>query len=104
RHTSFSRDWSSDVCSSDLSKFAPALANLGYVLRRRADQLPADDMNRGRLMAEAELKLREALNLAPKLVDEDGESWWGSLGGLHRRRGQLDDAIEAYKLAQQVTP
>ncbi|MFO7322227.1 MAG: tetratricopeptide repeat protein [Chloroflexota bacterium] len=86
------------------SKFAPALANLGYVLRRRADQLPADDMNRGRLMAEAELKLREALNLAPKLVDEDGESWWGSLGGLHRRRGQLDDAIEAYKLAQQVTP
>lgn len=85
-------------------QFALALANLGYVLRRRADALPPSSVDRGRLLAEAELKLRQALTLSPKLVDEDGESWWGSLGGLHRRRGQIDDAIDAYRRAQRVTP
>lgn len=84
--------------------FALALANLGYVLRRRAEKLPPDAVERGQLLAEAELKLRQALTLSPKLVDEDGESWWGSLGGLHRRRGQIDDAIDAYRRAQRVTP
>src|SRR5690606_27707570 len=29
RHTRFSRDWSSDVCSSDLGKYAPARATRG---------------------------------------------------------------------------
>jgi tetratricopeptide (TPR) repeat protein len=85
-------------------QFALALANLGYVLRRRADDLPKESVEKGRLLAEAELKLRQALTLSPKLVDEDGESWWGSLGGLHRRRGQIDDAIDAYRRAQRVTP
>lgn len=85
-------------------QFALALANLGYVLRRRADAMPASSVDRGQLLAEAELKLRQALTLSPKLVDEDGESWWGSLGGLHRRRGQIDDAIDAYRRAQRVTP
>jgi tetratricopeptide (TPR) repeat protein len=37
-------------------------------------------------------------------VDEDGESWWGSLGGLYRRRGQIDQAIYAYEQAGKVTP
>ncbi len=85
-------------------QFALALANLGYVLRRRAENLPNENVDRGRLLAEAELKLRQALTISPKLVDEDGESWWGSLGGLHRRRGQIDDAIDAYRRAQRVTP
>lgn len=84
-------------------QFALALANLGYVMRRRADELK-ESVEKGRLLAEAELKLRQALTLSPKLVDEDGESWWGSLGGLHRRRGQIDDAIDAYRRAQRVTP
>lgn len=84
--------------------FAPALANLGYVLRLRAEKLPQDDTLRGQLMAEAEMKLRQALEISPKLVDEDGESWWGVLGGLHRRRGQVDDAIRAYLKALDVTP
>lgn len=85
-------------------KFAPALANLGFVFRKRADKLPPEDINRGQLMAEAEVMLREALKQSPKLVDEDGESWWGSLGGLHRRRGQIDDAITAYEQALKITP
>src|SRR5690606_40779854 len=37
RHTRFSRDWSSDVCSSDLASFRPAINNelsLGSSLAR----------------------------------------------------------------------
>jgi tetratricopeptide (TPR) repeat protein len=37
-------------------------------------------------------------------VDDDGESWWGSLGGLYRRRGQIDQAIFAYNKAAEVDP
>jgi tetratricopeptide (TPR) repeat protein len=84
--------------------FAPALATLGYVLRRKAEKLTVQDIKRGELLAEAEQLMRRALDMSPKLVDEDGESWWGSLGGLHRRRGQIDDAIEVYKRAHEVTP
>jgi tetratricopeptide (TPR) repeat protein len=84
--------------------FAPALANIGFVLRRKAEPLNIRDIQRGELLAEAEQKMRQALALSPKLVDEDGESWWGPLGGLHRRRGQIDDAIEAYSRAHEVTP
>jgi tetratricopeptide (TPR) repeat protein len=38
------------------------------------------------------------------LVDDDGEAWWGSLGGLYRRRGQTEQAIKAYERAAEVTP
>src|SRR5690606_40493615 len=31
RHTSFSRDWSSDVCSSDLLKAAPQVAEVNLM-------------------------------------------------------------------------
>src|SRR5690606_40198758 len=31
RHTRFSRDWSSDVCSSDLHPRFPARANIGFL-------------------------------------------------------------------------
>jgi tetratricopeptide (TPR) repeat protein len=56
------------------------------------------------MLNQAESKLLEALKLSPKLVDDDGESWWGSLGGLYRRRGQTEEAIEAYRQAAKVTP
>ncbi len=45
-----------------------------------------------------------ALKRSPKLVDEEGESWWGSLGGLYRRRGQVEQAIYAYEQAAAVMP
>src|SRR5690606_40086364 len=35
RHTRFSRDWSSDVCSSDLSLPPPLVTRLGYVTLHR---------------------------------------------------------------------
>ena len=61
-------------------------------------------MERARAFNEAERHLTQALALLPNLVDDDGESWWGSLGGLYRRRGQLQEAVHAYREAARVTP
>jgi tetratricopeptide (TPR) repeat protein len=83
--------------------FPPALAALGYVYRRIGEKMSAG-IERDMMLNQAESKLLDALNRSPKLVDEDGESWWGSLGGLYRRRGQTEEAIEAYRQAAKVTP
>ena len=83
--------------------FAPAMAGLGYVTRREAEKVE-EGIQRREKMNEAEMLLLKALKLAPKLVDDDGESWWGILGGLYRRRGQIDEAIYAYQQATFVTP
>lgn len=97
--------------------FAPALAGLGYVQRRIGEDIGkkiSDDLNaderskllfeRDRLFNESENLLLQALELSPKLVDDDAESYWGILGGLYKRRGQIDQAIEAYRRVTEVTP
>lgn len=84
--------------------FAPALAGLGFVYRRMAEKLPDSSIERTQLMNRAEDYLLQGLKISPKLVDDDGESWWGVLGGLYKRRGQIDDAINAYRRAMEVTP
>jgi tetratricopeptide (TPR) repeat protein len=84
-------------------EFAPALAATGYVYRRIAESMP-DGVEKETLLNQAEGKLLEALGRSHKLVDDDGESWWGSLGGLYRRRGQVQEAIRAYERAAEVTP
>lgn len=83
--------------------FAPAMAGLGYVIRRQGEKLD-EGIEKKEAMNRAEQLLLKAMELSPKLVDDDGESWWGILGGLYRRRGQVDDAIYAYKQATIVTP
>jgi len=83
--------------------FAPAMAGLGFVIRRQGEEME-EGIKRKEVMNEAELLLLRAMELSPKLVDDDGESWWGILGGLYRRRGQIKDAIFAYKQATIVTP
>ncbi len=83
--------------------FAAALAALGYVYRRIAEKME-QGVERETMLNQAEGRLLEALNKSPKLVDDDGESWWGSLGGLYRRRNQIEDAIRAYERAAEVTP
>jgi tetratricopeptide (TPR) repeat protein len=85
------------------TEFALARAALGYVFRRAADKMP-HGVDRDLMMNRGEQNLLEALRAQPRLVDEDGESWWGSLGGLYRRRGQIDEAIHAYEEAAKVTP
>jgi tetratricopeptide (TPR) repeat protein len=92
----------SDALKTDPG-FAPALACLGYVYRRIGEKMP-DGIERNLKLDQASSKLLEALKSSPKLIDEDGESWWGSLGGLYRRRGQIEDAIFAYKRVAEATP
>jgi tetratricopeptide (TPR) repeat protein len=99
--------------------FAPALAGLGFVNRRLGEAIDRTLLNndhltagervekqveRDRLFNKAEGLLLQALALSPRLVDDDGESWWGVLGGLYKRRGQTDQALEAYKQVTEVTP
>jgi tetratricopeptide (TPR) repeat protein len=99
------------------SNFAPALAGLGFVYRRMGDDLTGElngdiesdvadkkRMERDRIYNQAEAYLLDALELSPRLVDDDGESWWGVLGGLYKRRGQIDEAINAYQKVTDVTP
>lgn len=83
--------------------FAPALAALGYVSRRIGEKMPTG-MERDFQLNEAERLLLRALEISPKLIDDDGEAWWGSLGGLYRRRGQIKEAIRAYEKASEATP
>lgn len=83
--------------------FSPALAGLGYVNRRIGEKMQAGS-ERNQTLNRAESYLLQALTASPKLVDDDGESWWGSLGGLYRRRGQIPEAIDAYEKAAAITP
>ncbi len=85
------------------ANFAPALAALGYVYRRIGEKMPPG-IERDQTINRAEALLLQALALSPKLVDDDNESWWGSLGGLYRRRNQVDEAIRAYERAAEITP
>ncbi len=82
---------------------AQALATLGYVYRRRAQEMPMG-AERLDLFNQAERKLLEALQISRRLIDDDGESWWGSLGGLYRRQNRTQEAIHAYEQAAKVTP
>lgn len=84
-------------------QFAPALAGLGFVYRRMAERME-QGVARERMMLKAEDLLLQALEISPNLVDDDGESWWGVLGGLYKRQGNLDKAINAYERATEVTP
>ncbi len=83
--------------------FAPALAALGYVYRRIGEKMEPS-IERDQILNNAEDYLLQGLKISDKLVDDDNESWWGSLGGLYRRRGQIDQAIRAYERASEVTP
>jgi tetratricopeptide (TPR) repeat protein len=83
--------------------FPPALAALGYVYRRIGEKM-SEGLERQEMLNQAEAMLIKALRLSPNLIDDDGESWWGSLGGLYRRRGQTAQAMAAYEEARKVTP
>lgn len=98
--------------------FPAAMATLGYTYRRQAEKAAreakapdiSDEERSQRLMqsnhlySKAESTLISALKHSPRLVDEDNESWYGSLGGLYNRRGQIESAIDAYNHAALVTP
>jgi tetratricopeptide (TPR) repeat protein len=83
--------------------FAPSQAARGYVYRRMGDKMELG-VDRDIMYNRAEENFLLALQASPKLMDEDSESWWGSLGGLYRRRGQVQQAIYAYERCADVTP
>lgn len=86
--------------------FTPAIAALGLALRRKGDGLtaPGQEAERQRLWEQAESRLKEALARDPRLTDAEGESYYGTLGGLYRRQERLYAALDAYERAHQVTP
>lgn len=84
-------------------QFNPAKVALGYTYRRKGEKLE-EGIERERILNMAEGWMLDGLKASPKLVDEDGESWWGALGGLYKRRSQTDQAVYAYQQAAIVTP
>jgi tetratricopeptide (TPR) repeat protein len=83
--------------------FAPVLAAMGLAQRRIGDQQERIN-ERNQHWAQAELNLLKALELDPNMVDADGESYFGTLGGLYRRQNRHEDALHAYQEAVKVTP
>lgn len=83
--------------------FAPALAAMGLAQRRIGDQMEQLSQ-RNQQWAQAELNLLKALEVDPNMVDADGESYFGTLGGLYRRQNRHEDALHAYQEAVKVTP
>lgn len=84
-------------------KFLHAQAALGYTLRRIGDS-EQDVASRRKIYREAEKLLKMALAANEQLVDADGESWNGSLAGLYKRSGDVEQAKHYYERAAAVTP
>jgi tetratricopeptide (TPR) repeat protein len=83
--------------------FADALALRGLIASLRA-RSSTDEIASRKLMNDAQSSLLEALSAQPNLLDLDDESWWGTLGGVYRRAGNNQAAIDAYERARSVTP
>lgn len=87
-------------------EFTPGIAALGLAFRRKGDSItdPAFYAERERYWAQAEARLHEALSKDHRLTDADGQSYFGTLGGLYRRQGRYYAALDAYERAHKVTP
>ncbi len=83
-----------------------AKAAYGLAMRRKGSEYAKKNEHEKmrRCFAQAEKEYREALEANFYLTDFNSESYWGSLGGLLRDRGDIDDSIEAYENALKVTP
>src|SRR5207302_8208139 len=69
RHTRFSRDWSSDVCSSDLSRRAVARQRVDHGLHERRERVVLEQrLERGdrELRPALEIRLRDVLRAFPR--------------------------------------
>src|SRR5690606_40469935 len=95
RHTSFSRDWSSDVCSSDLDNF-----NLG-LSQKRADTCVSYLVSKG--VAKDRLEARGMGETEPFQIPEEYTSYGARseerrVGKEGRHRGSRADAKEIGKV------
>lgn len=80
-----------------------ARAAYGVALRRKA-RATADPAERENIFFQAEGILLNVLGESPNLLELNMESFWATVGGLRRDMGRLDEAIQAYRKAIQVTP
>ncbi len=83
--------------------FAPAMVALGFAYRRIGQKMDPG-IEQSEMYNQAEQWMLKGLKVSPRLIDEEGESWWGALGGLYSRREQISQAINAYEQAKVVTP
>ena len=83
--------------------FVPALAALGLANRRVGD-LTDERRQRNEYYNIAEAKLLEAMQADSNLLTHDGESYYGTLGSLYRRTGRIEDALDSYRRAAEITP
>lgn len=83
--------------------FTPALAALGLANRRVGDETD-DRHERNAYYNIAEAKLLAAIQADGNLLTHDGESYYGTLGSLYRRTGRIEDALDSYRRAAEVTP
>src|SRR5690606_39769179 len=75
RHTSFSRDWSSDVCSSDLLLQCP-VQNLGWI--EAAEEGPGSSWSSGRGLFSCEVRW---LAIQAIFLDRSTLTWRRCCGG-----------------------
>ncbi|MEP7284400.1 MAG: tetratricopeptide repeat protein [Chloroflexota bacterium] len=83
--------------------FPPAEAALAYALRLQADRTK-DPAQRKLGYVDAERMFLKALGDDPAVRDINGESVYAVLGGLYKKQGRIDEAIQAYHEAEFVTP
>lgn len=79
-----------------------AQAALAYAYRKKGDRAQSRAEQQD-FYYKAEGYFREALRFNPGLLDIDGESWSGALGGLYQKQGRIADAIAAYEQAIEAT-
>lgn len=85
--------------------YRPALAARGLVERRLAQreyEQSGSEARRDRRYASAAAFIEQALEGYENLIDEDGESWYGALGGLHSEQGNHASAIRYYRRAAEI--
>jgi tetratricopeptide (TPR) repeat protein len=83
--------------------YAPAQAALGLALRLKGDE-ETDLGRRAMLYVQAEEQFLRALKLDPTALDIHGEPVQAGLGGLYKRQGRVDQAIECYEQARLLAP
>lgn len=76
-----------------------AQAALGFVYRRMGDHTKNQRQRDGYYRQSEKLLIR-ALGQYERLFDDDGESWWGVLGGLYKRRYQETSAEADWEKAR----
>jgi tetratricopeptide (TPR) repeat protein len=91
------------------TEWASAKAVYGVALRRKGREMLKSSNETHRkegkaLLREAEVFLIKALQIDPKLMDFNAESFWGPVGGIRRELQDYAEAIEAYEEALKVTP